>query len=205
MITIAAGAQFTGHFTLPRNTSGKWITIQSSAKSSLPAAGPRVAPAQAKYMPKLITPDPNPLLTIPGGANNYRIQGIEFTVVPGLYVDDLILSGTGGETSVGQLPQNIDFDRDYIHGDTVTGGKRGIALNSASTTVENSYFAAFTSNWQDTQAICGWNGSGPFTIQNNHLEAGTEILAFGGATPAISGLIPSNITIQNNEFYKPTS
>ena len=204
-ITIAAGAQFTGHFTLAPNNSGKWITIQSSAMSSLPATGKRVVPTQAQYMPKLITPDPNQALVIPGGANYYRIQGIEITVAPGVYVNDLISSGTGGETAVSQLPQNIDFDRDYIHGDPVSGGKRGIALNSAATTIENSYFAAFTSNWQDTQAICGWNGAGPFTIQNNHLEAGTEIVAFGGATPAISGMVPSNITIQNNEFYKPTS
>jgi hypothetical protein len=204
-ITIAAGAQFTGHFTLAPNQSGKWITIQSSAMSSLPGTGQRVTPAQAKYMPKLITPDNIPLFIIPSGANYYRIQGIEFTVVSGVYANDLIQSGTGQEVVASQLPQNIDFDRDYIHGDPVSGGKRGIALNSATTTIENCYFAAFTSNWQDTQAIEGWNGSGPFTIQNNHLEAGTEIVAFGGATPAISGLIPSNITIQNNEFYKPTS
>ena len=205
VITIAAGATFTGSFTLPPNNSGKWITIQSSAMSNLPGTGQRVSPSLARYMPKIVTPYYIPVLVIPSGANNYRIQGIEFTVAPGLYVDDLIQAGTATETSISQLPQNIDFDRDYIHGDPVTGSKRGIALNSASTTVENSYFEAFTSDWQDTQAICGWNGSGPFTIQNNHLEAGTEIVAFGGATPSIPGLIPSNILVQNNEFYKPLS
>ena len=204
-ITIAANAKFTGHFSLPVNNSGQWITIQSSAMGNLPGTGSRVSPSQAQYMPKLVTPDGSPALVIPSGANNYRIQGIEFTVASGVYVQDLIQAGTGGETAVSQLPQNIDFDRDYVHGDPVSGGKRGLALNSATTTVENSYFAAFTNNSQDTQAICGWNGSGPFTIQNNHLEAGTEIVAFGGAVPAINGLIPSNITIQNNEFYKPLS
>jgi Ricin-type beta-trefoil lectin domain-like/Right handed beta helix region len=204
VITIAAGATFQGHFRLPANNSGQWITIQSSAMSSLPGNGNRVSPSQAQYMPKLVTPDASPALTIPGGANYYRIQGIEFTVNSGVYVLDLVQAGTGGETAVSQLPHDIDFDRDYIHGDPVSGGKRGLALNSATTTVENSYFAAFTSTGQDTQAICGWNGTGPFTIANNHLEAGTEIVAFGGAPPAISGLIPSNITIQGNEFYKPT-
>ena len=28
---------------------------------------------------------------------------------------------------------------------------------------------------------------------------------FGGADPSIPNLIPSDITIQNNEFYKPPS
>lgn len=206
-ITIAANAQFTGHFTLAANTSGQWITIQSSAMSNLPGAGQRVSPAQAQYMPKLVTPDENSVLVVAGGANFYRIQGIEFKPTSGVYVQDLIRAGTAYETSVSQLPHDIDFDRDYIHGDMAGGGggKRGIALNDIATTIENSYFEAFISDWQDTQAIAGWNGPGPFTIQNNHLEAGTEILAFGGAVPAIHGLVPSNILIQNNEFYKPTS
>ncbi len=202
IITLQAGTTFTGHYTLAPN-NGATITIQSSAMSALPA-GQRVSPGQASSMAKLVTPDSNSVLTIPAGANNYKIQGLEFTENPGVYVNDLIRSGTGSETSTSQLPNNIDFDRVYVHADPVSGGKRGIALNSANTTVENSYFADFISTWQDTQAILGWNGSGPFLIQNNHLEAGTEIVGFGGAVPAISGLIPSNITVQNNEFFKPT-
>ncbi|MBV9226367.1 MAG: RICIN domain-containing protein [Acidobacteriaceae bacterium] len=205
-ITLAANAKFTGHFTLAVNNSGQWITIQSSAMSNLPGAGQRVSPAQAQYMPKIVTPDENSTLVIPSGANFYRIQGVEFTAASGVYVQDLIRAGTSYETSVSQLAHDIDFDRDYIHGDIVGGGggKRGIALNDIATTIENSYFEGFISDWQDTQAIAGWNGPGPFTIQNNHLEAGTEILAFGGAVPAINGLVPSNILVQNNEFYKPT-
>jgi hypothetical protein len=201
-ITLQAGATFTGHFQLAPN-SGATITIQSSGITNLPS-GQRVTPSQASQMAKIATPDPVAALMIFSGANNYVIQGLEITEASGVYVQDLIQSGSGGETSTSQLPQNIVFDRDYIHGDPVSGGKRGIALNSGNTTIKNSYFADFISTYQDTQAVCGWNGSGPFTIQNNHLESGTEILAFGGATPAISGLIPSNITVQNNEFYKPT-
>ena len=203
-ITLAAGATFVGNFTLPANNSKKCITIQSSAMSSLPA-GKRVSPAQASSMPRIVTPNAGAALVIPSGANYYLIQGVEFTVAPGVYVNDLIDAGTATESSVSQLPHHLVFDRDYIHGDPISGGKRGLALNSATTTVQNSCFEAFTSDWQDTQAICGWNGSGPFVITNNHLEAGTEIVAFGGAVPSIPGLIPSNIVVQNNEFYKPMS
>jgi hypothetical protein len=48
VITIAAGAKFTGHFSLRPNNSGQWITIQSSAMSSLPGTGNRVSPTQAQ-------------------------------------------------------------------------------------------------------------------------------------------------------------
>ncbi len=113
--------------------------------------------------------------------------------------------GLGNETSTGQLPHDIDLDRVYVHGDPVAGSKRGVAMNGINVTVENSYFSAFTSTWQDTQAIAGWNGPGPFKIINNYLEAGTETVAFGGAVPAIYGLIPSDILVQNNSFFKPLS
>ena len=202
-IQLAAGASFVGHFYLPANAGNQWITIQSSAMNSLPASGTRVAVSQASLMPKIITPDNVPAMTMTTGANYYRFQGIEFTVAPGDYGNDVIDVGNAGETSVAALPHDIDFDRDYIHGDPVAGTKRGIGMNGVNVTVENCYMSAFTSNWQDTQAIAGWNGPGPFKIVNNYLEAGTEIVAFGGSTPSINGLIPSDILIQNNSFNKP--
>lgn len=202
-VVIAAGATFTGHYYLPANSGNQWITIQSSAMSSLPGSGTRVSSTHANLMPKLVTPDNNPVLAMTTGANYYRLQGIEFTVTPGNYSNDLIQVGNGGESTVAALPHDIDFDRDYIHGDAVAGTKRGIALNGANVTVENCYMSAFTSNWQDTQAIAGWNGTGPFNILNNYLEAGTEIVAFGGANTAIYGAIPSDILIQKNTFFKP--
>ena len=91
----------------------------------------------------------------------------------------------------------------YIHGDPTFGQKRGISLNSASTTIKNSYIAGIVSANKDTQAICGWNGPGPFTITNNYLEASGENLLFGGADPAMPSLVPSDITITRNQFSKP--
>lgn len=203
-VQIAAGAQFVGHFYLPPNSGPETIIIQSSAIDSLPS-GTRVSPSQTGQMAKLITPDGSPALQMTTGANFYRIQGIEFAAASGVYVQDLVQVGNGGEPSVGLLPHDIDLDRDYIHGDAGVGSKRGVALNGASITVENSYISDFKSPWQDTQAICGWNGPGPFRILNNHLEGGSETVAFGGAVPAIQGLLPSDILIQNNSFVKPLS
>ncbi|MFL6447193.1 MAG: RICIN domain-containing protein [Bryobacteraceae bacterium] len=203
-VTLAAGATYSGHFQLKPNNSSQWITIQSSGVASLPA-GTRVTSNSASAMAKLVTPDGGAALQISNGANFYRIVGLEFAPAAGVYAQDVIQVGLGSEASTSQLPHDIDFDRVYVHGDPRAGSKRGIAMNGINTTVENSYMAAFTSTWQDTQAIAGWNGPGPYKIVNNYLEAGTETVAFGGAVPAISGLVPSDILVQNNSFFKPLS
>ena len=58
---------------------------------------------------------------------------------------------------------------------------------------------------QDSQAIAGWNGPGPYTITNNYLEAASENFLLGGADPAIPDLIPSDITFTKNYVTKPLS
>ena len=94
------------------------------------------------------------------------------------------------------------LDRVYIHGEPKTGTQRGIALNSGDTTIVNSYISDIKAIGQDSQAICGWNGPGPYRIENNYLEAAGENVMFGGATPTIQNLVPSNITIRRNHFSK---
>ncbi|HEV3468232.1 MAG TPA: hypothetical protein VG148_02850, partial [Pyrinomonadaceae bacterium] len=53
--------------------------------------------------------------------------------------------------------------------------------------------------------VAGWNGPGPFLIENNYLEAAGENVLFGGAVPAARGLIPSDITVRRNHVAKPLS
>jgi hypothetical protein len=60
-------------------------------------------------------------------------------------------------------------------------------------------------NAQDSQAICGWNGPGPYTITNNYLEGAGENVLFGGSDPAIPQLVPSDITITRNYVTKQMS
>jgi hypothetical protein len=59
------------------------------------------------------------------------------------------------------------------------------------------------SSGQDSQAIAGWNGPGPFTITNNYLEAASENFLLGGSDPAIQNLIPSDIVFTKNYVTKP--
>ena len=75
------------------------------------------------------------------------------------------------------------MDRCYLHGNPTYGQRRGLALNSGDATIVNSHFSDFKGVNQDTQAICGWNGPGPFLIENNYLEAAAENIMFGGTDP----------------------
>ena len=202
IIQIQAGLSCSGHFTVPANSGTDTIFIQSTAAGSLPALGHRVNYSDASNMAQLVTPDGNPVLSMTGGSTAYyRFFGIEFTVASNVYVQDLIQVGNGGETSYANLPHHITFDHDYIHGSNY-GGKRGIAMNGGLTTIENSIVSGFYTNNQDTQAIEGWNGPGPFRIINNYLEAAGETVAFGGAPTGISGVIPSDILVAHNDIAK---
>ena len=80
-----------------------------------------------------------------------------------------------------------------------------IALNGSRLAVIDSYLSEFKDQSQDTQAIMGWNGPGPFKLVNNYLEATGENVMFGGADPSIRNLVPSDIEIRHNHFFKPTS
>jgi hypothetical protein len=107
------------------------------------------------------------------------------------------------QNTLSLVPHHLTIDRCYLHGFSSTGQRRGLALNSGQAEVLNSYFANFKGINQDTQAIQGGNGPGPFVIENNYLEAGAEGIMFGGSDPFIENLVPRYITIRRNRISRP--
>jgi hypothetical protein len=101
------------------------------------------------------------------------------------------------------VPYALVLDRLYVHGDRRLGQKRGIALHSRDTAIVNSYVADCKGIGQDTQAISGYNGPGPYLIENNYLEGAGENFMIGGADPSIPNLVPSNIVFRRNHLHKP--
>ena len=202
-IQLQAGASYEGNFHLPDKPGSGYITIESSALLSLPPENVRANPSYAKFMPKLVSPSVDPVISAENGAHHFRFLGIEFVPAPGKWEYDIVRLGSGNETSLSQLPHDFIFDRDYIHGDPAAGSKRGIALNNINTTIENSYISGIGIVGQEGQAIGGWNGPGPYNIINNYLEAAGENVMFGGARAFIPNVIPSDIVIRHNYFFKP--
>jgi len=201
-IVLEAGATFSGSFTLLNKTGSGWIYIRSSAYSSLPAPGTRVSPADAANMPKIVGSSNLSVIQTASQAHNYRFVGIEFRPVSGQSITTLIKIGNN-ETSVANLPRDITFDRCYVHGDPTVGGRRGIAMNGAGIAVVDSYVSDFKEAGADSQALWTYNSPGPLKIVNNYLEAAGENFMSGGGDPQITNLVPSDIEIRRNHFFKP--
>jgi hypothetical protein len=209
VIVLDWHATFTGNFILRAKAgSGPAITIRSSAAdSSLPAPGVRIQPSYTSVLPKIKSPNSSPALQTEAGAKFWTLRFLEFQANGGGY-NEIIALGSGDrsiQTTLSQVPQNIVIDQVYIHGDPVTGQKRGIGLNSGNTTITNSYISDIKASGIEAQAIAGWNGPGPYVISNNYLEASTECFLIGGADPGIPNLVPTNITFTRNNLSRPVA
>jgi hypothetical protein len=206
-ILLAAGATYVGNFKLPVHGGTSYITIRSAASDGLlPAAGQRMAPSFAQQLPKLVSPNNAPALRTVLGAAYWRIMLLELSPSTDFTGVALALGdGSTSQSSLSQAAHHLEVDRVYIHGHAVNGLRRGIALNSAHTNVINSYISDIKAITVESQAIGGWNGPGPFRIENNYLESAGEVIMFGGDDPKIAGLLPSNITIRGNTLTRPLS
>jgi hypothetical protein len=204
-IVLQAGATFTGPFKLPNKTSGTgWIYVVSSNLASLPPPGQRVGPNNAVNMPKIVSRASNTALTTIANSHDFRFVGIEFSPVAGASVYTLIPIGNA-DTSPATLANHIVFDRCYVHGDPAVNEWRGIEMDGAYVAVIDSYISDFQAEGFDTQGLWAYNTTGPLQIRNNYIEAAGENVMFGGADSREAALVPADIEISNNYFFKPLS
>ncbi|MGE5298159.1 MAG: hypothetical protein ACM3KM_03275 [Acidobacteriaceae bacterium] len=206
-ILIDPGMTITGPITLRKKAGSGWIVIRISNLSLIPSEFNRIKPSYSSVLPKILAPgyNQNAILT-EAGASYYRLVGLEVAKAsPQAAASELISLGSNNlsQSTLSAVPHHIILDRLYIHGDSTSDLKRGVGLNSAYSAVLDSYISEIHSSSQDAQAICGFNGPGPFKIENNYLEASGENVLFGGDDPKIANLIPSDIEIKNNFFSKP--
>ena len=201
-VVLEAGATYVGNFRLPAKDGNSYIVIRSGGDvRRLPRPGSRISPAHAPLLAKLKSPNEFAALTADPGAHHWRVELLEF-LANANGAGDIVTLGTGSQ-SAEQMPKDVIFDRALLRGDPLLGQKRGIALNSGATHIINSYISDIKRIGQDSQAIAGWNGSGPYVIENNYLEGAAENILFGGADPSVPDLVPSDITIRRNYFTKP--
>src|SRR5581483_6348404 len=207
-IVLQAGATFVGNFKLPAKGGTSYITIRSSTPdASLPASGVRITPAYASLLAKIEANQNGPALRTSGAAGYWRLLFLEFAPAVSNAAADIVELGAAGtsQSTLSSVPQHLVVDRCYFHGQPTWNIRRGLALNSGDTQVINSYFSEFHGVNEDTQAIAGWNGPGPYLIENNYLEAAGENIMFGGSDPNIPNLVPSNIKLLHNYISKPVA
>jgi hypothetical protein len=207
-VVLAAGATFTGNFTLPAKPGGKWITVRTSDLAHLPPEGVRVKLQDAATMARLVDPTGNGAIGTAPGTAYYRLIGLDISVAPN--VEDcwaVVSLGKGQEkkTNLDDVPHDLVLDRLYIHGDPKQNCFRDVSLNSARTSVINCCLTEAHAVGFDTQAISGFFGPGPYKIVNCQLEGAGENVMSGGADPSVPALVPSDIEFRYCTCFKPLS
>ncbi|MDG2408491.1 MAG: hypothetical protein P8M53_05715, partial [Pirellulales bacterium] len=213
-IVLDAGARFPGPIVLPAKPAfegqggSPWITIRTSKLSDLPSVGHRVGPEHAESMPIICTDTSYPAITSEFRAHHYHFIGIEITTTSEKTYDLVRFGfdttrGRAHATSIDQLPDKIVFERCYLHGSRTRDLRTGITMNTKAFAIFDSYISEVHERGADSQALIGFNGIGPFKIVNNFLEGAGENVMFGGADPKIDQLVPADILIERNHFFKP--
>lgn len=204
-ILLEPGATFTGNFVLPVKGGDEMITI-STIPEALPGPGVRISPAHAPLLAKIRSGNSMPALTTAPGAHHWRLTLVEFLGNRDGYGEIIQLGdGSSAQDTLAEVPYELEIDRVYIHGNPVMGQKRGIALNARSVVIRNSHISDIKGVGMDTQAIGGWNGPGPFLIENNYLEAAGENVMLGGADPSIANLVSNGVVVRRNHLTRPMS
>jgi hypothetical protein len=211
-IVLDAGATYNGYFALnaKSNPNNKWIYIMSSAIANLPV-GTRVAPTDAANMAKVVTPNVAAAFQVNGGANHYRLAGLEITSAsnygcnpthtPPINCFSYFLIGSQANPT--PLPDSITIDRCYIHGSPTQDVTTAVQATASNYAVIDSYISDIHTTGFDTQAVASYWSPGPIKITNNFLSAAGENIMFGGSGGAANPYIPSDIQIQYNYLYKP--
>lgn len=209
-VYLAPGATFVGNFILPDKGSGSsWITLRTDVTDAMIGTpGTRMTPARAATanLARILTPNNQPALATALSAHHWRVTGIELGgTATADEINGIIRLGDGSsaQNSLAFVAHDLILDRSYVHGTSSQAVRRCVNLQSASTSILDSWISDCHSNNGDSQAIVGWNGPGPYLIRNNHLEGGHQGLFFGGADPFIANLSPSDITVVGNHITRP--
>lgn len=207
VIALSPRATFVGNFRLPAKVGDSWVIIRPDIPDSLlPHEGERISAAYFSAIPKILSMNADAAIETVPGAHHYRLVGLEIGVTNSVQVNYGVVrlgDGSKSQNTVALIPHDLIIDRCYIHGNSTGAISRGIALNSARTSVIDSVITECHEVATDTQAIGGWNGPGPFKIVNNYLEGAGENFMLGGADAAITDLVSEDIEFRRNYCFKP--
>ncbi len=190
-------ATFEGPIVLPPKAGADYIYIETEGFLTPGRLSPSGTP-----LAKIFAGPSYPAVIAGPGAHHFRFVGVDCHS-PNQAIDTLVLLGDSESPDLAAQSHHIILDRCWVHGDPALGGKRGVSLQGQWQAVIDSHVADWKGNGFDTQAICGWNGAGPFKITNSFLEGAGENVMFGGADAQVPNLTPSDIEIRGNHFFKP--
>jgi Putative Ig domain len=224
-IALAAGATFSGMFTLPAKPcdNSHWIIIRTSApNSALPPEGSRMLPCYAgvaslpgrpsfgcssvqNVLAKVVfnSVGSGPF-QLANGANHYRFIGLEIARGSGTGLVGALVG-----TAIGASADHIILDRVWLHGSTQDETMNAFNVNRMSyAALIDSYTTDFhctSVSGACTDAHVFFGGASSTTdavykVTGNFLEGSTENILFGGGSATTT---PTDIEIRRNHFFKP--
>jgi len=205
VLQLASSATFYGPLSLPeKSCSGsgsQWIVVTTN--TPVPLQGTRITSSYFPSMAKILSKDARPAVLTQSGAGYYWFIGVEIgtTGTDALNYGVFIIGN--GETTTAALPHHIFIDRCYVHGSPSGNIQRDIAANGEFIAVVDSVVTDAHYVGSDAQAIAAWNTPGPLKIVNDELEGSGENVLFGGAKAMIPEVVPSDLEIRHNHFFKP--
>jgi hypothetical protein len=224
-IALAAGATFTGQFTVPAKPcdNAHWIIIRTSApNSALPPEGSRMLPCYAGVASLPGRPSfscggvQNVLAKVvfqsmgsgpfqfANGANHYRFIGLEIARASGSGLVGALVSAANSASA-----DHIILDRLWMHGSLQDDTMNAFNVNHMSyAALIDSYTTDFhctsvSGACTDAHVFFGGTSSttdAVFKVTGNFLEASTENILFGGGSATTT---PTDIEIRRNHFFKP--
>jgi hypothetical protein len=216
VLLLPPGATYVGNFALrnkgqtPRGApAGGWIVVRTDVPdAALGAAGTRMTPSRAASLrlARIMSPNNESAVGTEAGAHHWLFTGLEIgATAAARQINTLVRFGTGADEqrTISSVPHHLVVDRSYLHGNPTLDLRRCMTFNSATTAVVDSWLTECHSNNSDSQAVLGYNGGGPFKIENNYLAAGHEVVLFGGGDPAIIEMLPSDIEVRHNHITRP--
>lgn len=207
VITLEAGATFTGNYTLPSKscTSGTPVTIRTvTSDGTLGTAGITAANRSTfePLMATIATSNATQALRTLTDASHWRFIGLIFQGTSSQTTLQITQLGDGIISSIGSLPTGFVFTQCMWRMSGTAQAHRGLQMNAADVTVRKSHFYNIRATGVETHSFSAWNSPGPFLIEDNYIESAAIGLIFGGAAPAITGLIPSDIIVRRNTFTR---
>lgn len=184
VITLEAGATFSGQFVFPAKTG--MVTLTTAGCSVIG----RVTPFAAGSLATIASPYPAYAVTL---GSNWTLDCLRF--VPNVAGAGEVIDVAGSDL--------VTLKRLLFVVPALQQQKRFIAGNGTSVTLTQSHCAGVWKEGQDSQCFAAWDGAGPYTLTDNYLEAASENVMFGGSDSASADRIPSDILIERNTFTKP--
>jgi uncharacterized protein YjdB len=203
-ICLSPGLVLKGYWDIPARAAGDtaWSVLRADMSFT---PGQRITGSEP--LPRLIITDVRfPALWFHSRSARWLVQGLELTSDSTITAGPMALVEVGeriSERTLADLPRDIHFSHMDLHGWPLQNLRRGWVLNGAGHVVRDSRCTEIHERNSDSQCTLSYNGPGPFLIENNLLEAASENIMWGGGDPAISGLVPCDITVRGNLVRKP--